>query len=148
LAKPISLEQLKSMSVEELANLHRNAVKLGTPAALAVIDNIIKHNLLVTHAGGLPHDHPVILRIEEIVTSPDGRAAAKRAADSGLPALAGVDPMLHKALGDDYDGRFDTTSWAGTFVAAEMRKLGYTAHGERPLPTGCVAKSGLFFRSS
>jgi hypothetical protein len=55
--------------------------------------------------------------------------------------------MLREALGNDY-GPFDTTSWAGTFVAEEMRKLGYKADGQRPLPTGCVAKSGAFFRKN
>jgi hypothetical protein len=99
------------------------------------------------HTGGFSRDHPVILRIEEIVTSAVGRAAAKQAADNGRPALEGVDSMLREALGDDY-GPFEPTSWAGTFVATEMRKLGYKKEGKRRLPTGCVAKSGAFFRKN
>ena len=143
-----TLEQLKSMSSEKRATLYRNAAKLGTSEASAIIDQMIKHNLLVTHTGVYPHEHPVILHIEEIVRSPEGKAAAKQAADDGLPALAGVDPMLREALGEDYSGLFDTTSWAGTFVADEMRKLGYKQDGERRLPKDCVAKSGAFFRKN
>jgi len=142
-----TVAQLKSMSAEQRATLYRNAVKVGTSDARAIIDQMLEHNLLVNHTGGFPHEHPVILRIEEIVRSPEGKAAAKQAADNGLPALAGVDPMLREALGDDYSGLFDTTSWAGTFVADEMRKLGYKQDGERPLKY-CVAKSGAFFRKS
>lgn len=58
-------------------------------------------------------DHPVICRIAEIVGSPEGIAAAKKAADNGQPALTGVDPLLRAALGDDYGPR-EPTSWAGT----------------------------------
>ena len=100
---------------------------------------------MVSSTGGFPYEHPVIQRIEEIVRSPEGIAAAKQAADNGQPALAGVDPLLHDALGDEYSGLFDTTNWAGFFVADVMRKAGYKQEGQRPI-TGCVAKSGAFFR--
>ena len=147
MAKPFTLEQLKAMTVEERANLYRNAVKLATPEAKVAIDLMIQNRLLVTHTGGFPHEHPLILQIEEIVASPEGRQAAKDAADQGRPALAGVDSLLRDALGPDY-GLFDTTNWAGTFVAEEMRKLGYRQDGQRSLPRGSVAKSGAFFRAN
>lgn len=87
----------------------------------------------------------MIRRIAAIVGSPEGIAAAKKAADKGRPALAGVDTMLRAALGDDY-GPTEPTSWAGTFVAEQMRRLGYQQDGKRPLPKGCVAKTGVFFK--
>ncbi len=142
-----TLEQLRSMSTTERANLYTNAVKLGTPEALVTIDQMIKHDLLVTGTGGLPQDHPVIIRIEEIVRSEEGKAAAKQAADSGRPALEGVDPLLRNHLGDDY-GLFDTTNWAGFIVADVMRNAGYKQMGERSLKKGCVAKSGAFFQKN
>jgi hypothetical protein len=142
--RTISLDQVKAMSLEERDRLYLNALKLGTPEAKELIDLMVQHGLLVTSTGGLPHHHPIIMRIEEIVASPEGRQAAKAAADNGRPALAGVDPLLQDALGTEYGGR-DTTNWAGTFVADEMRKLGYTQKGQRPLPAGSVAKTGAFF---
>lgn len=132
------------MSAMERANLYKNAIRLGTPEAKAVIEQMVKHDLLVTDTGGLPQDHPVIVRIEEIVRSEAGKTAAKQAAERGRPALEGVDPLLRNDLGDDY-GRFDTTNWAGFFVADEMRKAGYKQLGERSLKKGCIAKSGTFF---
>jgi hypothetical protein len=100
----------------------------------------------MTATGGFPRDHPVIRRIEEIVNSPEGKAAAKQAADNGRPALAGVEPMLREALGDAYGSPDTTKNWAGWFVADVMRKLGYKQAGKRPLPPGSVAKAGAFFR--
>ena len=90
-------------------------------------------------------DHPVIRRIEEIIKSSDERAAAKQATDNGRAPLADLDPMIRKALGDEY-GPLETTSWAGTFVAEVMRGLGYRRAGERRLK-GCVAKRGAFFKA-
>lgn len=142
-----TLEQLRSMSNAERANLYKNAVKLGTPEAKVIIDQMIKHNLLVTDTGGFPQDHPVIIRIDEIVRSDEGRAAARQAADSGRPALEGVDPLLQNDLGGEY-GPFDTTNWAGFFVADEMRKAGYKQMPGRSLKEGCVAKTGAFFQKS
>ena len=73
---------------------------------------------------GYTRDNPVIRRIEEIIKSPEGRAAAEQAADNGRAPLADLDPIIRKALGDEY-GPLATTSWAGLFVAEVMRGLGY-----------------------
>jgi hypothetical protein len=141
----ITLEKIKSMSADERLTLYRNALDKGTPEALAIINDMIQHNLLVTDQGGFPEDHPAIIGIREVVTSPEGRAAAKAAADKGLPALAGVDAMLSNALGHHY-GPHETIRWAGFYVAGEMRKLGYKESGQRSLPAGSVAKTGAYFR--
>jgi hypothetical protein len=135
------------MSATERQNLYKNAVNLGTAEAKGVVNLMVEHDLLVTNTGGLPQDHPVIVRIEEIVRSEAGKFAAKQAADSGRPALEGVDPLLRSQLGDWY-GRFDTTNWAGFIVADEMRQVGYKQLGERSLKRGCVAKSGAFFEKT
>jgi hypothetical protein len=146
LAKQLTLEQLKVMPAEQRTNLYTNAVRIGSQEAMAVAEILVKHNLLVTSTGGFPREHPIIRCVEEIITSTAGKAAAKQAADDGLPALAGLDPLLSKELGNDYGPSFGVTSWAGSIVAEQMRKLGYKEKGQRSLPTGCVAKTGSFFQ--
>jgi hypothetical protein len=141
----MKLEQIRAMTVDQRLNLYRNASRLGTDDAKAVVELMIEYDLLVTHTGGFPHDHPVIMQIEDIIRSPEGRLLIKDAADRGLPALAGVDLVITERLGAAY-GPFDTTSWAGTFVADEMRKLGYLKDGQKALPKGSTAKTGALFR--
>ena len=102
MAKQYTLGELRAMSVEDRDVLYRNALKLATPEAKEVVALMIAHDLLTTSRGGLPNHHPLILKIEEIARSQQGRDAARTAADNGLPALAGVDPLLKAALGDQY----------------------------------------------
>jgi hypothetical protein len=142
--KPITLEQLQAMSVEQRDRIYTRAIALGTPEAKAVIKLILDNDLLMREGGGLPHHHPIILEIEEIIHSPAGRAAAKAAADEGKPAMAGVDTLLQRTLGSHY-GRYDTTSWAGTFAAEVMADHGYVQTGKRSMPEGSVAKTAAFF---
>jgi hypothetical protein len=99
---------------------------------------------LTTDAGGLTRDHPTIQRLEEVCRSEEGCVAAKRANDGGLPAMAGVDPLLVREPGSDY-GTFDTTSWAGTFVAEEMEAQGYWQSRRKQMPARSVAKTAAFF---
>jgi hypothetical protein len=132
------------MSEAQRRALYDNAKRIGSSEALAVVNLILENDLLVTDGGGLARDHPVIQQIEAIARSPEGRAAAKAASDTGLPALAGVDPLLKSALGPAY-GSFDTTSWAGGFVVEEMESQGYRQAGRRPMPTDCIAKTAAFF---
>lgn len=135
---------MTAMSPAQRRALYDNAKRIGTPEGVALVDLMLENSLLVTASGGLPRDHPIIQEIEEVCRSPEARAAAKSASDAGLPALAGVDPLLRAALGADY-GSFDTTSWAGGFVAEEMESQGYRQTGKRSMPAGCVAKTAAFF---
>lgn len=139
-----TLEMIVAMTTEERRTLHRNASKLETEDARVVVKLITENRLLATVSGGLPHEDPVVLAIESVIASDEGRAAAKEATDSGLPAMAGVDPLLRKHVGEEY-GTFDTTSWAGTFVAGEMESMGYKQTRKKALPPGSVAKTAAFF---
>lgn len=140
-----TLEQIVRMSPTERRTLYNNALKLGTGEAKLVVKLIADNRLLASSGGGLPHEDPVILEIEAIIASDQGRAKAKEAADTGLPALAGVDPLLQAGLGEDY-GTFDTTNWAGSFVAIEMESMGYVQTGKKKkMPEGCVAKTAAHF---
>lgn len=105
---------------------------------------MVEHDLLVRSGGGLPREHPTIQEIEEIIRSDEGRTAGRASSDQGLPAMAGVDPILSAALGSKYGGHA-TTSWAGTLMAKVMAEAGYVQTRKKPMPVGCVAKTAAFF---
>ena len=84
--------------------------------------------------------------MHEIVFSKEGRAAAVSATEEGLPALAGVDPLIARALTVDYGKHNMTTATAGEIVAHLMRHLGYREAGRSgKMPAGCVAQSGMLW---
>jgi len=80
--------------------------------------------------------------MEEIIWSPQGRTAALQAVSAGLPALAGVDPLLKAELGERYHPHNAGTINAGVITAALMRHLGYVEDGSKAFDD-CVAKSGM-----
>jgi hypothetical protein len=89
---------------------------------------------------------PLYTGMKEIVNSPAGQAAAIAAANAGLPALAGIDPLLSTAFGADYGKHNLSTATAGDFVANLMRSLGYKKVGRKDLPSHCVARSADLFQ--
>jgi hypothetical protein len=71
----------------------------------------------------LAEDDPMRAQMTEIVTSPAGRSACVEATLDGLPAIAGVDPLLHDAFGRDYRQSDEA-------VAQLMDELGYAPAGD------------------
>jgi hypothetical protein len=90
-------------------------------------------------------DDPITLKMKQIIHSPEGQAAAVAAANAGLPAMAGIDPMLSAALGTDYGKHNLATATAGDFVANLMRSFGFKESGRRSLPSHCVARTAVFW---
>jgi hypothetical protein len=145
MSKVPTLEQITAMTAQARRSLYNNAAKLDTDDARQVMRLIADNRLLASNTGGLPHEDPVVLAMEQIIQSPAGRAAAKEASDADWPAMAGVDPMLRESLGEEY-GKFDTTQWAGSLVAVEMESMGYVQTRKKPMPEGSVAKTAAFFQ--
>jgi len=85
-------------------------------------------------------------RMAEIMASPEARSAALEATLDGLPALAGIDVLLHEALGEAYRQTAAAAPTAETMTAALMTGLGYVEAGRKPLPARCVARSGAFWK--
>lgn len=139
-----TLDRLRALTLLERETLFENARVRGDREAERIIELLVDHDLLLRTGGGLRRDHPTIQQIEEIIRSPRGRGAAKEAADAGLPAMAGIDPLLSAALGSAY-GKHDTTSWAGTLTAEIMAEAGYVQTRKAPMPPDCVAKMAAFF---
>jgi len=96
--------------------------------------------------GPLADDDPLTARMREIMAQPQARAAAVEATLDGLPAIAGVDVLLHEALGEEYRRNEGAAPTAQRLTAELMRALGYTEAGSKELPARCVARSGVFWR--
>jgi len=140
--KTYTLEDLKLMSPEERSTLYRNAVKRLEKGGQSIVD-LIDASGLPLRSGGMCMTDPVYLRIEEIVWSPAGRDAALAATERGLPALAGIDPMLQAELGMQYSPHDMGTMNAGYIVGELMRHLGFVDAGQGKLPDNCVAKTAM-----
>jgi hypothetical protein len=91
--------------------------------------------------GCLTMDDPITIKMHDVIYSKEGREAAVAATKIGLPAMAGIDPLLQVALASDYGPHNMGTQTAGGIVGELMRSLGYRKAGEKPLPSNCVAKT-------
>jgi hypothetical protein len=88
---------------------------------------------------------PLAVEMREIVRSAEGRKAAVKATQSGLPALSGVDRLLREKLQGRYKRPDRGTSFAGAFVAELMHELGYDAGTRRKCEAGSLARTGIFW---
>jgi hypothetical protein len=141
--KPITLEMLERMSTKERMNLYERARERNSPEADEIIEKLFQHKLLDSAGGGLTRDSDIIQRVEKACRSPEAVRAATNAALAGEAPMAGVDPILCREV-REY-GHFDTTSWAGGFVAEEIEALSWRRSGRKALPDNCVAKTAAFF---
>jgi len=91
-------------------------------------------------------EDPLVARMREIMVSPAARSAAIEATLDGLPAIAGVDGLLHDQLGKDYRLNPAAVPTAQAMVAELMTGLGYADAGRKDLPKRCVARSGVFWK--
>jgi hypothetical protein len=80
------------------------------------------------------------------MAAPEARLAALEFTLDGLPAMAGVDLLMHERLGEAYRQNPAAVPTAEAMTAALMTSLGYVEGGRKPLPTRCVARTGVFWR--
>ena len=143
--------KIADMSRSDRCVLYKNALKhreKNIAEAQAVIDLIKASGLPYSEEGGLSDDDLIMIEIREIVNSKEAEAAMRKAVADGWPPMAGVDPMLAKALGEDYGGHNQATARAGDLVAKKMRQLGFKDTGkEGYLPADCVAKTARIFKA-
>jgi hypothetical protein len=103
---------------------------------------------------GLPYAEPEPLapvdplreRIAAVLATPAARSAAVEATLDGLPAMAGVDILLHDEIGEAYRRNPAAVPTAEALTAELMAGLGYVEAGRKDLPKRCVARSGVFWR--
>ena len=103
---------------------------------------------------GLPYREPEALaadtadyqRMRETIFSKEGRSAAKEATLDGLPAIAGLEDLLHDAFGEDYRRNAAYVITAQALVGELMAELGYADAGRKPLPGRYIARDGVFWK--
>jgi len=94
----------------------------------------------------LARDDALMIAMREIVASPAARSAAIEATLDGLPAMAGIDTLLHDKLGEDYRLNLAAVPSAQILVAELMGSLGYVEAGRKDLPRRHVARNGVFWK--
>jgi len=136
----IDLVAIEKMSPEQRAQLWANAQKrLGNGGAKII--ELLKSSGLPIRTGGLSFSDPVWQRMEEIIWSSEARPLMIDATRNGLPALAGVEQLLVRELGDQYSPLDLGTASAGAIVADVMKVLGYKERRKGNMPEGSVAKT-------
>jgi len=94
----------------------------------------------------LPEEDALMARMRELMAEPRARAAAVEATLDGLPAMAGIDVLMHEELGEAYRRNEAAVPTAQNLTAELMTGLGYTASGHKDLPARCVARSGVYWK--
>jgi hypothetical protein len=103
---------------------------------------------------GLPYAEPEPLAADDdlavcmraLAVSPEARSAAIEATLDGLPALAGIDALMHETLGEAYRLNPAAAPTAEALTAELMTSLGYVEAGRKDLPARHVARSGVFWK--
>ena len=96
----------------------------------------------------------MLVKMRELMATPEARAAAVEATLDGLPAMAGVDVFLHEALGEAYRRNEAAVPTAQTLTAELMSQPGlhrsWPQGPPRPLrrPLRRILEAGLSGYSS
>lgn len=94
----------------------------------------------------LAEGDPLLERMRQIMAEPQARAAAVEATLDGLPAMAGVDVLLHEEIGEAYRRNEAAVPTAQRLTAELMTGLGYQQGGYKDLPARCIARTGVFWK--
>jgi hypothetical protein len=94
----------------------------------------------------LADDDPLMARMRALMAEPRARAAAVEATLDGLPAMAGIDVLMHEELGEAYRRNEAAAPTAQKLTAELMAGLGYVEAGTKELPARCVARSGVYWK--
>ena len=89
---------------------------------------------------------PMMIRMRELIAEPRARAAAVEATLDGLPAMAGIDVLMHEEIGEDYRRNEAAVPAAQKLTFELMSRLGYVEAGHKDLPARCVARTGVFWK--
>jgi hypothetical protein len=140
--KQWTLDDLEAMSLHDRHTLFKNAVRLShTPEGASLVALIREAGLPFSEDKMPTADDPLVLAMHERVNSPAARSGAVEATKQGLPALAGVEPLIVEALGADYGPHNWGTVIAGSMVGELMQSLGYRKVGRKDMPPGSIAKT-------
>lgn len=141
-----TIDRLESLSVHDRATLYKNASRLAdTPDGAALRQLLEEAGLPFSEEGMLSSNDPIVLKMRDVIFSPEGRAGAVAATKAGRPALEGVEPLLQEALGVDYGPHNWGTVIAGSMIGELMQTLGYRKNGRKTLAPFCKAKTAAMW---
>ena len=141
-----TLSRLRERSQSERHAVWKRAKSLHSAEGNHLARAIERLGLPYAEPEPLAEDDALLARMKEIIASLSARSAAIEATLDGLPALAGIDVLLHEQLGEDYRRDPAAAPTAEALVADLMRGLGYVEVGRKDLPARCVARSGAFWK--
>jgi hypothetical protein len=139
-------EKLRERSQTELHQVWKRARALHSAEGNHLARAIERLGLPYAEPEPLGEQDPLIMRMKAVLESPAARSAAIEATLDGLPAMAGVDVLLHDQLGEDYRLNPAAVPSAQAMLGVLMTGLGYVEVGRKDLPKRCVARTGVFWR--
>jgi hypothetical protein len=139
-------EKLRERSQTERHQVWKRARALHSAEGNHLARAIERLGLPYAEPEPLGEQDPLIMRMKAVLASPAARSAAIEATLDGLPAMAGVDVLLHDQLGEDYRLNPAAVPSAQAMVGVLMTGLGYVEVGRKDLPKRCVARTGIFWR--
>src|SRR5580693_2044032 len=138
--------KLAARTAQERYAIWKRARMLRTADGNQLAREIERLGLPYAEPGQLGEEDPLRATMKTIIGSPEARAACIEATLDGLPAIAGVDPLLHEALGPAYRKSDEAIATAAALVAELMTGLGYVEAGAKDLPDRYVARRGVFWK--
>jgi hypothetical protein len=141
-----TLATLRARSQTERHQIWRRARALHSAEGNHLARAIERLGLPYREPEPLAADSPLLAQMKAVFATPEARAAALEATLDGLPALAGLDLLLHQTLGEAYRQDPAATPTAEALTAELMTGLGYQEGPRKDLPARCVARSGVFWR--
>jgi hypothetical protein len=137
---------LAARTAQERYAIWKRARSLRTADGNQLAREIERLGLPYAEPGQLDGADPLRAQIQALIATPEGRSSCIEATLDGLPALAGVDPLLHDMLGPAYRRSDEAIATAGALVGELMISLGYVEAGVKTLPNRYVARRGVFWK--
>jgi hypothetical protein len=141
-----TLSKLREKSQNERHAVWKRAKALHSAEGNHLARAIERLGLPYAEPEPLPADDPLMARMREIMATPAARSAALEATLDGLPAIAGIDVLLHEQLGEAYRTNTAAAPTAQELTGELMTGLGYAEAGSKELPARCVARTGVFWK--
>jgi hypothetical protein len=141
-----TLAKLRERSQSERHAVWKRAKALHSAEGNHLARAIERLGLPYAEPEPLAPDDPLRVGMAAIMASPEARAAAVESTLDGLPALAGIDALLHERLGEAYRLNPAAVPTAEALTATLMTGLGYLPAVRKPLPPRCVARTGVFWK--
>jgi hypothetical protein len=141
-----TLSRLRERSQNERHAVWKRARSLHSAEGNHLARAIERLGLPYAEPEPLTNDDPLLERMRTVFGAAAARSAAIEATLDGLPAMAGVDTLLHDELGEEYRLNAAAVPTAETLLHELMTGLGYVEAGRKDLPKRCVARTGTYWK--